>query len=398
MGPQRLLKLTEWSPTEVALQPNELAELQATGTDLTVQPRGPGRYLVQPGSVVGTVTTPHLRLLVEPKFTVERLFWMLGYTHRIRFLRTTAQLGREANFTEGFISVFLTILRQRLRRGLLMGYLTVEESLHGMRGRLRTADQLRRRFALALPVEVTYDDYTEDIAENRLIKAALRRLEALQIESPMLRTRLAEALGAFSVVTDLRYSKQQVPNFRYTRLNEHYRPLLELSTLIIENSSLELREGRFAAAGLLFNMNQIFEDFVFAALGQRLKPTFAPNDRWAQGRSIWLDTGGNLKPEPDLSWWRGRDCLFVGDAKYKETKAGALADVYQLLAYCAATGLDSGLLVYAVQPTGSITHQVVRRGPQLTVAAVELDAPLAAVEARLDELAASIAAAASSRD
>ena len=397
MGIQRLLTLREWSPTELTLHPDELGELQAVGADVTVQPRGPGRYVVQPGSMVGTITTPRLRLLIEPKFTVERIFWMLGYTHRIRFLRTAAQLGSEANLTEGFVSVFLAILRQRLRRGLLMGYLTVEESLHGMRGRLRTADQLRRRFALALPMEVAYDDYTEDIAENRLIKAALRRLEALRLDSPVLRTRLAEALGAFGVVTDLRYAKQQLPNFSYTRLNEHYRPLLDLSALIIENSSLELREGRFAAAGLLFDMNKVFEDFVFAALGHRLRPALAPNDRWLQGRSVGLDTGGNLNPEPDLSWWRGHDCLFVGDAKYKATKAGVPDDLYQLLAYCTATGLDSGLLVYAVQPVGSITHQIVRGGPQLTVAALDLDAPLDTVAARLDELAASIAAAASSR-
>ena len=71
---------------------------------------------------------------------------------------------------------------------------------------------------------------------------------------------------------------------------------------------------------------------------------------WNQGRTIRLDEENALRPKPDLSWWRGRRCLFVGDAKYKLTEEGRLSDLYQLLAYCIATGLDSGLLTTPSSP------------------------------------------------
>jgi 5-methylcytosine-specific restriction enzyme subunit McrC len=94
-----------------------------------------------------------------------------------------------------------------------------------------------------------------------------------------------------------------------------------------------------------------------------------------------------LRPKPDLSWWRGRRCLFVGDAKYKLTEEGRLADLYQLLAYCIGTGLDTGLLIYAQQPSGPVQHQVVHHGPTLGVLGVDVASPVPAMETRLNEIA-----------
>lgn len=48
-----------------------------------------------------------------------------------------------------------------------------------MRGRIREADQLRRRFGRALPAEIRYDDFTTDIAENRILPTAVDRMLAL---------------------------------------------------------------------------------------------------------------------------------------------------------------------------------------------------------------------------
>lgn len=52
----------------------------------------------------------------------------------------------------------------------------IEEALPLLRGRLREATHLRRRDALAVPLEVRYDDYTVDVPENRILLTAARRL------------------------------------------------------------------------------------------------------------------------------------------------------------------------------------------------------------------------------
>ena len=45
-----------------------------------------------------------------------------------------------------------------------------------------------------------------------------------------------------------------------------------------------------------------------------------------------------MRLAPDLSWWDGPTCTFVGDAKYKNITGERVpnADLYQLLAYATA--------------------------------------------------------------
>ena len=71
--------------------------------------------------------------------------------------------------------------RRAFAGGLLHGYRTEEETLSTVCGRIAFAEQLRRRFDIPLPVEVRYDDFTDDITANRLVKAAGARLRGMRI-------------------------------------------------------------------------------------------------------------------------------------------------------------------------------------------------------------------------
>ena len=77
--------------------------------------------------------------------------------------------------------------RRAFARGLLHGYRTEEEALYAVRGRIRFDEQIRRRFGIPLPVEVRYDEFTDDIVENRLVKAAVARLGEMRLRSAQAR-------------------------------------------------------------------------------------------------------------------------------------------------------------------------------------------------------------------
>ena len=89
----------------------------------------------------------------------------------------------------------------RCEKGLLQGYRTVEEALPVLRGRIRTEEQLRRRFGLPVPVEVRYDDYSTDTDENRLLRAATERLLRLPNLTVEVRVRLHRLLHRLADVT-----------------------------------------------------------------------------------------------------------------------------------------------------------------------------------------------------
>lgn len=332
--------------------------------------------------------------MIEPKLDIDRVFYLLGYSRDVRFHADQVAMAARGGIAEPFVLAFLETLQRAMRRGLPTSYVRREEALPTIRGRIRFADQIQRRQDLPLPVEVSYDDFTVDTEENRLVKAALRRAEHLRLRNPLLRRRAAELLTIFDGVQDANFNPRRLPAFTYNRLNQQFRPVLELAALLVQSVSLELHPGATSMSSILFNMNKVFEDFVWAAVGDALRKLLPPSYRWRHGRSVTLDEDSRLRPEPDLSLWHRSRCVFVGDAKYKETAQGEINDIYQLLAYCASTGLDEGLLLYAEKPGGPTIHEVVRGGPTLKVETVDVTAPVEELGSRCRTIAAQIAATA----
>ena len=114
--------------------------------------------------------------------------------------------------------------RQAIHRGLLQGYRREEDALTTVRGRIRFGDQIGRRFGVPLPIEVGFDEFTEDIEENRLLKTAIHRLGYTFIRSAAARQDVRRLRPAFTTVGLGAYRRGAPPKVSYTRLNEHYRP------------------------------------------------------------------------------------------------------------------------------------------------------------------------------
>ena len=102
------------------------------------------------------------------------------------------------------------------------------------------------------------------------------------------------------------------------------------------------------------------------------------SSRRPSGESLKLDLDRKVTIEPDLMWWDGANCLFVGDAKYKTLTGKRVpnADLYQVLSYATALNLPGGLLVYADGETGEATYTVRNSGKRLEIAVLDLSGSL----------------------
>ena len=143
-----------------------------------------------------------------------------------------------------------------------------------------------------------------------------------------------------------------VPEVKFDRLNEHYRSVATLARLVLRHGAFEAGRGKVRTPGFLMDMNQVFQEFVTVGLRECLElseHSFHSDNRLSGEYLVHLDEAGRVRLQPDLSWWDGRVCTFVGDAKYKRTKDERVpnADLYQMLAYATALDLPGGLLVYA---------------------------------------------------
>ena len=394
----RQLDLTEYEQSEpYTLSVAGRDALRAVVPSLTIEPE-PGResaYRITPSSTVGAVEIGDLSVHIQPKIGISQLLSLACYAMGVYKPQEQRHFDfrEEPALPDTLALALAAAARRAFARGLLHGYRTEEEALYAVRGRIRFDDQIRRRFGIAMPVEVRYDEFTDDIVENRLVKAAVARLGEMRLRSPQARRGLGWTAAMLENVSLVEYASGDVPEVTFDRLNEHYRGAVGLSRLILRHSAFEASRGEVRATGFLMNMNTLFQEFVTVALRESLRVsanTFCSGKQLTGSRRIHLAENNRVGLEPDLTWWDGNTCTFVGDAKYKRFESVHNADLYQLLAYVTALDLPGGLLVYAEGEADAARYQVRHSGKRLEVAALDLGGTLDDMLARVGDVAAKV--------
>ncbi len=225
------------------------------------------------------------------------------------------------------------------------------------------------------------------------MKAANRLLRRAGPLSPGTRRRLGRIDALLDGVSLCGYPRNAVPEVKFDRLNGHYEAVVALARLVLRYGAHEAERGDVRASGFTMDMNAVFQEFVTAALREKLGlPSGMFRERWVNS----LDTQGKIGLEPDLVWREGGRCVFVGDAKYKRIPnrdrddRASNADLYQILAYATALDLPGGMLIYAKDDqskANETTYTVRHAGKRLQVAALDLSGTLDAVLERVGAIA-----------
>ena len=360
---------------------------------LTIEPvtGAQTEYTLTPGSTVGAVDVGGLSVLIEPKIGIPQLLSLVCYVNGVKPLPEEFDFFERNALPDALALALASHARRAFSRGLVHGYRTEEEALHTVRGRIRFDEQIRRRFGIPVPVEVRYDEFTDDILANRLVKAAVRRLGGMRLRSPKARRGLGWVAGTLDNISPVEFPPRNVPEVRFDRLNEHYRGVVSLSRLVLRHSAFESGRGTVRASGFLVGMNVLFQEFVTVALRERLALS---GGAFGERTINTLDKGDRVHLRPDLVWRYGSSCVFVGDAKYKriEDERAPNADLYQLLAYVTALDLPGGMLIYAQGEEEPVVHEVRYSGKRLEVAALDLSGSLEQVLDRVGALAGKVRA------
>ncbi|QIK06138.1 restriction endonuclease [Streptomyces sp. ID38640] len=342
-------------------------------------PHTPGYWQLRAGNKVGAVAvdvpggTP-VTVRITPKLPVSRLFFLLGYSldPRGSWWDGQVEVAEHRDLLPALAHAVERQVDRALRPGLLQGYRATEETSPVVRGRIREAEQIRRHFGATLPVEVAYDEFTTDVAENRILRAAVERLLHLPGVPREVRRRLRHQRGRLIDITPP-VRGQLLPSWQPSRLNARYHCALNLARVVLNGASAEHAPGELRIDGFLFNMNKLFEDFVTVALREAFR------DTGLTGRlqdAHHLDEAARIRMKPDFVLSGPDDVpLAVADAKYKAEKRDGYpdADLYQMLAYCTGLRLPEGHLVYAKGNAPHAEHRVKHAGIVIHQHALNLD-------------------------
>jgi 5-methylcytosine-specific restriction enzyme subunit McrC len=367
MLPQRL-SVAEFSTLpQVALTRDQRDRLLKFPQAISLSPsRGQdGAYDISAQSYVGTIALGGLSLEIVPKLPIASVLFLITYAATGRRWDSPAAGYRpEGAFLDALVSLFLHAAHAVLRKGVLQGYNPVVERTTQLKGRLRICETIRREFDNPLLLEVEHEDFSANIRENQLLRTAANKLLAIPAVHRELRALLARVEQDLRDADLLQIRGGHVPEILLTRLNRRYEYALGIARMILQGSSLELFLGPITGQTFLVNMNDVFEDFVARVLSERTGIAAGAMARKSTGHPLWLDDARALPLYPDLTWWRGSKCGGVADVKYKAFGAHR-SDVYQMLAYMTALGLDRGAIIYASDRRQWSVHDVYATGQHI---------------------------------
>lgn len=250
---------------------------------------------------------------------------------------------------EIFISMFLEELTVLVRNGIKSDYISKEENLKFLKGKLKISEQIKYNTIHKERFFVQYEEFISNRVENRLIKTTLQFLYK-KSKLNKNQQRIREFLFVFDEIEISHNIKTDFSKIKLNRqMKDYEQVLLWCKTFLFENSFSPYK-GNDIAFALLFDMNLLFESFVYSYL----KKSSNFQDIKSQDRTHHLayENGiGRFRLKPDIVINCGK---IIADTKWKilsEDKAynGVLQDdMYQLYAY--GTKYDNCEKIYLIYP------------------------------------------------
>lgn len=283
---------------------------------------------------VGMVAVDGLQLTIEPKIPQHHFLDVISRSTRLPRLATRSG-GLEAGsaFAVLICQWFLGALERILAVGLLHDYREVRAETRAVRGRLLPLPTARLFYRGRLAVAAEFEEFDADNPLNRVLLAAARILIAAPFVPDHLRRRALRAASRLEGVGEL------VPSDLHTeidRRSSYYRDGFLLAREVIASSGRSLRSGGTKAWTFLFRTAIPVEEGLRSIIREGMEWISVGNPSMALG-------GTAMRVHPDLVFG---DWAAVGDVKYKlDRLAWDRADLYQVVAFAAAAGVESAVLV-----------------------------------------------------
>lgn len=267
---------------------------------------------------------------------------MLSYCRllKVESLSSAHLQLRPHSILDLYYEIFLEKVEHLLKTGLLKSYRRQQKQSSVLKGKLILSEHLQRNLIHKERFYIDYQTYDYEHPLNQIIYAALLRLDGL-LTRPDLRTRQRLLLRQFPKQIVQTFKEKDFLNLHYDRQSMRYKEAVEIARLLLLNYRPDLQAGQFQVLAILFDMNLLFEEYVYQQL-KRLQHIDLKVSR-QQSTPFW--NRRFLRPDLIIEYNGYR---FVLDTKWKVLKRvhPDMEDVKQMYIYNQYFSTKRGVLLY----------------------------------------------------
>lgn len=162
---------------------------------------------------------------------------------------------------EVFISMFLDELDNLVKKGLKSNYIIQEENRRFLRGKLLFNQNLKYNLSHKERFFAASDEFSTDIAPNRIIRSTLEFLSRQALSSKTY-AHLTQLRFIFADIPPSRNIDKDLSQCANSRLFNAYDLILQWCRVFLKKQAFTTYQGSTKAFAILFDMNKLFESFV----------------------------------------------------------------------------------------------------------------------------------------
>ena len=239
-----------------------------------------------------------------------------------------------------YFRLFLEGVKGLIKKGIPRQYAPKEGNNKFLKGQLVLPKHLRHNLHRPEQFYTRYQTFQEHHLLTQVIHEALKILRQLYLPS-QLQLLLTQVQIAFPSPPPYQWNSRDFEQLLQNPRYHSYKRIIELARLILMNFSSDIRYGQHQLLAILFDMNILFEEYIF----QQLKNTSGVPIKISRQRSIPFWQRRSIRPDIIMEI-NGEKIVL--DTKWKVLKSAspAMEDLKQMYIYCRYFKAKKGILLF----------------------------------------------------
>ena len=302
-------------------------------------------------SYVGVIQVGGLTIEILPKADkkadADKNLWqsvllnMLKVCKRIRVesVSETQLKKRHHSILDVYFEIYLTEIERLVNKGLIKRYQKNQSNQNALKGKLLFAKNIQQNLVHRERFYCEHQVYDRNHLLHQILYKGLQILKTFVNDA--LKDRLNRLLFEFQEIENIEISEKHFRKIVFDRKNSDYQKAFDIAKIIILNYSPSLNYGSENLLTLLFDMNALWEEYIFRILQKHKKDEEKVFSQ--ESKRFWK----NKCIRPDIIFKTKKE-TFVIDTKWKiiETNNPSDEDLKQMFVYNLHWDAEKTLLLY----------------------------------------------------